>query len=44
MTRVADLCRGSLDFPPDIDIDPAIEYLESLQEASVADWRMNEFE
>jgi len=34
----------ALDFPPGIDIDAAIEYLESLQEASVADWRMNEYE
>lgn len=34
----------ALDFPPEVDIDPAIEYLESLQEASVATWRMNEYE
>jgi Domain of unknown function (DUF4265) len=34
----------ALDFPPDVDVAPAIEYLESLQEASAADWRINEYE
>jgi len=34
----------ALDSPPGIDINPAIEYLRSLREASVADWRMNESE
>ena len=34
----------ALDFPPEIDVDPAIEYLESLREAGVATWRINEYE
>jgi len=34
----------ALDFPPEFDVDPAIEYLELLQESSVANWRMNEYE
>jgi hypothetical protein len=34
----------ALDFPPQIDVDPAIEYLESLREPGVATWRMNEYE
>lgn len=34
----------ALDFPPDIGIDPAVEYLESLGDASMAAWRMNEYE
>ena len=34
----------ALDFPPGIDIDPAIEYLQSLQKTDVADWRINEYE
>jgi hypothetical protein len=34
----------ALDFPPEVDVDPAIEYLQSLQEESVADWRMNDYE
>jgi hypothetical protein len=34
----------ALDFPPETDIQPAIEYLESLQKASMADWRLNEYE
>ena len=34
----------ALDFPPDIEINPAIEYFESLQEVSAAEWRINEHE
>lgn len=34
----------ALDFPPEIELQPAIEYLESMKEANVADWRMNEYE
>jgi hypothetical protein len=34
----------ALDFPPNIDINPAIKYFESLQEASLAEWRINEYE
>ena len=34
----------ALDFAPEIDINPAIEYLESLQETGVANWRINDWE
>lgn len=34
----------ALDFPPEVDIDPAIDYLESLQDANVVTWRLNEYE
>lgn len=34
----------ALNFPPKIDVDPAIAYLESLQEAGLVTWRMNEYE
>jgi hypothetical protein len=34
----------ALDFPPEIDISPAIEYLESLQDRELMTWRLNEYE
>ena len=34
----------ALDFPPGIDVAPAIEYLEGLQADHIADWRINEYE
>lgn len=34
----------ALDFPPEVDISPAIQYLESLQESSAATWRINDDE
>jgi hypothetical protein len=34
----------ALDFAPEMDIDPAIEYLESLQEREMATWRLNDHE
>jgi Domain of unknown function (DUF4265) len=34
----------ALDFAPEIDIAPAIEYLESLQGREWAAWRLNEYE
>jgi hypothetical protein len=39
-----DKAMFALDFPPEINIVPAIQYLESLQSASVVTWRMNEYE
>ncbi len=32
----------ALDFAPEIDIAPAIEYVTLLQEQDLADWRINE--
>jgi hypothetical protein len=32
----------ALDFAPEIDIAPAIQYLQSMQECGWADWRINE--
>jgi hypothetical protein len=32
----------ALDFAPGIDTDPAIEYVMSLQQQELADWRINE--
>lgn len=32
----------ALDFPPGIDIAPAIDYVTSLQQQGVAGWRINE--
>jgi hypothetical protein len=34
----------ALDFAPEIDIAPTIEYLESLQERELMTWRLNEYE
>jgi hypothetical protein len=34
----------ALDFAPDIEVAPAIEYLTSLQEQELLDWRINEYE
>ena len=34
----------ALDFAPEIDITPAIEYLESLQNRELMTWRLNEYE
>ena len=34
----------ALDFPPGIDVAPAIQYLESLKAQDLADWRINEYE
>jgi hypothetical protein len=34
----------ALDFPPEVDTNPAIEYLEDLKARDVADWRINEFD
>jgi len=32
----------ALDFAPDIDISSTVEYVKSLQEQGVADWRIND--
>jgi hypothetical protein len=32
----------ALDFAPEIDIAPAVQYLQSMQERELADWRINE--
>ena len=34
----------ALDFAPEIDIAPQIEYLESLQNRELITWRLNEYE
>jgi hypothetical protein len=34
----------ALDFAPEIDIAPAIKYLESLQDRESMTWRLNEYE
>jgi Rieske Fe-S protein len=34
----------ALDFPTDVAIDPAIEYLKLMKEAELADWRLNYYE
>jgi hypothetical protein len=34
----------ALDFLPGTDVEPAIEYLESLRADEIADWRINEYE
>jgi hypothetical protein len=34
----------ALDFEPEIDIAPAIEYLESLQNRELITWRLNDYE
>ncbi len=34
----------ALDFAPDIEVAPTIDYLTSLQEQELADWRINEYE
>ncbi|MGH9643528.1 MAG: DUF4265 domain-containing protein [Terriglobales bacterium] len=34
----------ALDFPPGIDISPAIGYLQSLQSRGLADWRINDYD
>ncbi len=34
----------ALDFAPEIELDPAIEYFESLQQRELATWRLNEYE
>ena len=33
----------ALDFAPEIDIAPAIEYLESLQDRELMTWRLNDY-
>jgi hypothetical protein len=33
----------ALDFKPDIELNPAIEYLEGLKEKDLADWRINDY-
>jgi len=34
----------ALDFPPGIDVAPAIEYLEDLKVQGVAEWRINQYD
>lgn len=34
----------ALDFAPEVDIAPAIEYVTSLQEQEIADWRINAYD
>ncbi|HEU5458159.1 MAG TPA: DUF4265 domain-containing protein [Terracidiphilus sp.] len=34
----------ALDFPPEINLDLAVEYLESLVAAGAASWRINDYE
>jgi hypothetical protein len=34
----------ALDFPPGIQVNPTIEYLESLKTREMADWRINQYE
>jgi hypothetical protein len=34
----------ALDFAPEIDIAPAIEYLESLRDRELTAWRLNEYQ
>jgi hypothetical protein len=34
----------ALDFPPAVEIEPAIEYFESLKREDLLEWRVNLFE
>ncbi len=34
----------ALDFSPELDIDPAIKYFESLLASNLAEWRINEYD
>ena len=34
----------ALDFPPGVEVNPAIAYLEDLKAQGIADWRINEYE
>jgi hypothetical protein len=39
----ADSKMYALDFPPGVEVEPAIEYFESLEAGELASWRINDY-